>query len=148
MTGYAISLEIADDSGDFPIVQVWRRVNSTFHTRVGTSCGLSENDITMVTDHYDKEYYLGNVSCIGNNSIEFQSGDVIGYYQSELLRYQLWSFAFSGYTAYHQDVNSPLSTLNINSANATDSRQPMIQVIHGKNMHFIMKGKFNEFDKS
>ena len=89
MTGCATSLQIAEDIGDFPIVQVWHPINFTFYTRVGTAYGLTEDDINRTTDHYDNVYYLGNVSCTGNDINEFQSGDVIGYYQSDRPRYLL-----------------------------------------------------------
>ena len=138
MTGCATSLQIAEDIGDFPIVQVWHPINFTFYTRVGTAYGLTEDDINRTTDHYDNVYYLGNVSCTGNDINEFQSGDVIGYYQSDRPRYLLWNAAFSGYTYYHHDVNSTLDTFNINNANVIDSRQLLIQVIHGKNINGML----------
>ena len=76
------------------------------------------------------DYSLGNVSCAGNNSIEFQLGDVIGYYS---VSYQLWSVANDGYISYHHNTNSLLKTFDINNADITyNNRRPLIQVMYGK----------------
>ena len=133
ITGYLISLEEASSSGDYPIVQVWHPTSSTVYTRVDTECPLTANDIDRMRNG-DDEYYLGNVSCTGDNRIEFQSGDVLGYYHANEVHYRLWSTDTAGYTAYHRDRNSPLNTLNINanSVDETDNRQPLIQVMYGK----------------
>ena len=131
ITGYLISLKETNSSGDYPIVQVWRRhhTNLQIYNIVNTLCALTESDISNMGD-----YYLGNVSCTENERIKFQSGDVLGYYHANEVRYRLWSTDTAGYTAYHRDRNSPLNTLNINanSVDETDNRQPLIQVMYGK----------------
>ena len=132
ITGYLISLEDASSSArDYPIVQVWRRnhTNQQLYNRVNTLCALTRSNITNMG-----EYYLGNVSCTGNERIEFQSGDVIGYYHANEVRRRLWTTDTTGYTVYERDVNSPLDTLNINASDVvkTENRQPLIQVMFGK----------------
>ena len=79
-------------------------------------------------------YYLGNVSCTGDNRIEFQSGDVIGYYHSNKVRYRLWNIETMGYTSYGRVRNSPPNNFNINGQgiDGTQNRQPLIQVLYGK----------------
>ena len=131
ITGYLISLEGASSSGDYPIVQVWRchRTNQQLYNRVNTLCALTGSNITSRGD-----YYLGNVSCTGNERVEFQSGDVIGYYHANEVQYLLWTTDTTGYTAHQRDVNSPLDTFNINANNVDEivNRQPLIQVMFGK----------------
>ena len=128
ITGYLISLESVSDSGGYPSVQVWHPTSSTVYTRVDTECALTANDISNMGD-----YYLGDVSCNGNNRIEFQSGDVIGYHQGDEMRYRLWSIETMGYTSYYHDESNPLTTFNINNVDGTiENRQPLIQVIYGK----------------
>ena len=130
-----ISLERDGDSGNFPSVQVWRPMNQAIYTLVGTVCALTANDIDEMTDNMGDvtgEYFLGEVSCTGNNRIDFQSGDVIGYHQGDELRYRVWNINAMGYTSYHHDVSSPLTTFNINNVDGTiDDMQPLIQVIYG-----------------
>ena len=79
-------------------------------------------------------YYLGNVSCVESNRIEFQSGDVIGYRQGAPMRYRLWNINNAGYTSYHCDGgNCPLDTFNIaNNVDSTADAQPLIQLMFGK----------------
>ena len=134
--GYLISLELVDDKkGSYPRVQVWHPTSSTEYTRVDTECALTASDISMMQDENEDDYYLGNVSCTGSNRIEFQSGDVIGYYHGDPLRFRLWSIDIdvNGYTVYHQDASSSLNTFTVNNdVSSPDNRQPLIQVMYGK----------------
>ena len=129
ITGYLISLEIASSSGDYPIVQVWHPTTSTVYTRVATECPLTANDIDRMRN--GDEYHLGNVSCTGDNRIEFQSGDIIGYYHANEVRYRLWNIETMGYTAYSRERKNP-PNFNINGIDGTENRQPLIQVLYGK----------------
>jgi len=101
ITGYQISLtSVIKDSGNYPIVQVWRPTSSTTYTRVDNACPLSDGDITLIEDGISDEDNIGNVSCTGNSTIEFQSGDVIGYYNGRCrLSYRLQSIQNIGYTS-------------------------------------------------
>ena len=130
ITGYLISLESDSSSGDYPIVQVWNPTSSTVYTRVDTECSLAESDIRRIRN--GDEYYLGNVSCTGDNRIEFQSGDVIGYHHANTVRYKLWNIGTTGYTSYSRDEESPPNMFNINNVDNSDTGQPLIQVLYGK----------------
>ena len=134
VTGFLISLESDSSSGSYPSVQVWHPISSTEYTRVDTECELTDSDISMMRDGNGNDYYLGNVSCTGNNRIEFQSGDVIGYHHGSSVLYRLWSIDTNGYTTYHHDTSSPLNTFNINDndVSSTDNSQPLIEVMYGK----------------
>ena len=134
VTGYLISLESANNSsGGYPSVQVWHPTSSTEYTRVNTECALTENDISMMMDGNGHDYYLGNVSCTGNNRIEFQSGDVIGYHQGSPVRYQLWTVQYIGYRAYYHITNSTLNTFIISNDVPTHNDMiPMIELMYGK----------------
>ena len=125
ITGYLISLESASSSGDYPIVQVWHPTSSTVYTRVVTECPLTESDIDRMRNGGD-EYYFGNASCTGDNRIEFQSGDVIGYYHGNEVRYRLWSIGTMGYTSYNRDEENPPNMFNTNNVDNSDTSQPLI----------------------
>ena len=132
ITGYLISLDRHSSSGDYPIVQVWHPpTNSTTqYTRVDTKCLLTESNINRIRN--GDEYYLGNVSCTGDNRIEFQSGDIIGHYHANNVRYRLWSIGTTGYISHVRTENSPPNTFNVNGAENSFTRQPLIQVMYGK----------------
>ena len=134
ITGYLISLDSNGNSGDYPIVQVWHPTDSSFtvYTKIDNECPLTASDITMMSGG-NGDYYLGNVSCTGTNRIEFQAGDVIGYYHGSSVCYRLWRTDTGGYTSYHWDVSSPLTDFDISINNGTTpNRQPLIQVMYGK----------------
>ena len=123
-----------EDSGEYPTIQIWRPIvqNSTIYDKVGTVCTLTADDIINTTTN-ELSYHLANMSCTGDNRTEFQSGDVIGYYQYNSSHSQLLSVVIEGYTSYR--INSSLTSLtsiNISLFNTLRSIQPLIQVMYGK----------------
>ena len=138
ITGYLISLESDSSSGNYPTVQVWHPTSSRVYTRVDTECPLTNNDISRMTDMGD-EYYLGNVTCTGDNRIQFESGDIIGYHQSNEVRYSVWNIVTTGYTSYFRDEDNPINMFSTNT-DETETWQPLIQVLYGKLItHVIFK---------
>ena len=78
-------------------------------------------------------YYFACLSLNRSSQIEFQSGDVIGYYQPPDPRRLIWSVSTSGYTSYSNNVTSPSTSIDINNVhNAEINRQPLIDIIFGK----------------
>ena len=135
ITGYLVSVE---KDGmffeNYPRIQIWHPTSPTVYSRVGTLCELTESDISRMTDNAGNEYHLGNVSCTVNEQIEFQSGDIIGYYQVSILRYRLWNNGTVGYTSYHEErfFNAP-DTIDTSSVDNTFSNtKPLIQLMYGK----------------
>ena len=122
ITGYQISLRpgaVTDPEISLPpIVQVWHPISSTVYTRVDTECLLTANDITLMSGGPTNIYYLGSMSCTGNNRIEFQAGDVIGFYHGSFALYDVYTITTMGYISYIFDVNNQLDTLNINNADS------------------------------
>ncbi|XP_065899134.1 uncharacterized protein [Dysidea avara] len=123
ITGYMVSLNQDDDEeGDYPRIQVWRpEAGSQVYNRIDQYT-LSQNDINRRNN-----YYLANVAFTGSSRIEFQSGDIIGYYQPSDPRYTVWSVQTSGYNSYSLSGRSS-TTFSLNSANNDEGRQPLIQV--------------------
>ena len=114
-----------DEEGDYPRIQVWRpEAGSQVYNRIDQYT-LSQNDINRRNN-----YYLANVAFTGSSRIEFQSGDIIGYYQPSDPRYTVWSVQTSGYNSYSLSGRSS-TTFSLNSANNDEGRQPLIQVSLG-----------------
>ena len=135
ISGYLIRLEEnVVDSTEYPSIHVWHPINQnlTIYNKVGAMCILTADDIVNITEN-GSLYHLGNISCTGNNRIEFQSGDVIGYYQSNSSHYRLLNGnTTEGYTSYSSN-NSSLTSIDISNVNHTyKSTQPLIQVMYGK----------------
>ena len=129
ITGYMASLNQDDDEFDecnFPRILVWRPLNTeqTTYTIVNTYT-LSSRNIDRMGN-----YYFADVSFTGNDRIEFQSGDVIGYRHRSSPCYTLWSISTGGYTSY-SDRSISNDMINFDDSSATSDRQPLIQVIFG-----------------
>lgn len=128
--GFIISLNLDDESDvEYPSIQVWRNVNSSLYILIG-QYQLQESDISR-----KQNYYLANVTLNGNNRIEFQLKDVIGYYHPSESRYQVWSIENTrGYDIYRISTESPLSLLNTRriSISANQDERPLIQTVYGK----------------
>ena len=122
---------LSDDHGirhDYPYFQVWRpsSVGSAMYNKIG-EVQLQSDDQLNGSDNF----WTANITLTGNNSIEFQSGDVVGYYHPPDASYRVRSIPTDGYILYqfegsHQSVN-----LN-NNDDSDNYRQPLIQFTIGK----------------
>ena len=158
ITGFMASLNLNQDRDSFclnPTIIVWQPMNTErtlYSIRVFYT--LRNDDINAMGD-----YYFANVSFTGNDRIEFQSGDVIGYWhrfrrvQTILFGvvtrqpcYTMWNIETAGYTSY--SVSPTSDAVNISDDNIfvnisddsvaiTTDRRPLIQVIFGKTIATI-----------
>ena len=108
--------------------QVWRAasVSSTIYNKIGEVQLLSDQVAT--NSNSCKE---GNIILTGNNTIEVQSGDVVGYYHPPDARYRVLTIQTNGYRLY-QFSGSPDSVDLNNNIDNDDRRQPLIQFAIGK----------------
>ena len=132
INSFIVSLKLDDDTDvEYPYIQVWRNLSSVAYTLVG-QYQLQKSDITKRLN-----YYLANVTLTGANRIEFQSEDVVGYYQPSRPRFLVWSDEnVRGYTTYNVDSQSPLNMVMINtrfiSRRVNQDERPLIQALYGK----------------
>ena len=132
INGLIVSLKLDDDNDvEYPYIQVWRNLSSVAYTLVG-QYQLQKSDITKRLN-----YYLANVTLTGANRIEFQSEDVVGYYQPSRPRFLVWSDEnVRGYTTYNVDSQSPLDMVTINTRffghRVNQDERPLIQALYGK----------------
>ena len=97
----------------------------------------------METDYQVTQGY-NNLEAIidltGEKRIEFQPGDIIGYYQPPQSCYRVLYVNTMGYVFYRFNETSPDSppkSLNLSEANKThNSRQPLLQFTFGKKCIF------------
>ena len=117
---------------NLPLFQVWHptSLNSTTHNKIG-EVQLPAGNRTGSSS--STRYYYANLSLNSNNQIEFQSGDVIGYYQPSDPARGIWSIQTNDYISYSNTVSNPSMSIDISSADNTDNnRQPLIEVMFGK----------------
>ena len=115
-----------------PSIIVWQPMNAeqTLYN-IRDSYALNNSHINAMED-----YYFANVSFTGNDRIEFQSGDVIGYWhRSRPFCYRVWNIRTAGYTSYgvRATLNNNINTIDIDDGSTivTTDRQPLIQVTFG-----------------
>ena len=119
-----------DDSmnrNEYPFFQVWRpaSVGSTIFNKIG-EVQLSDDQVTGSSD-----YRRATIILTGNNSIEVQSGDVVGYYHPPQSRYRVRTIQTDGYILYQFSGSHESVDLN-NYQNRSNEHQPLIQFAIGK----------------
>ena len=117
---------------DLPLFQVWHpsSLNASTYKKVGETQLPAGNFIAIGAG---RSYYYAILSLNSNNQIEFQSGDVIGYYEPSSPRRLIGSIQTSGYISYSNAVTSPSTSIDINNVNNIEAnRQPLFEVMFGK----------------
>ena len=78
-------------------------------------------------------YRTPNIILTGDNTIEVQSGDVVGYYREGGARYRLRTIPADEYILYEFDSesNGPTS-VNLSNADRDINEQPLIEFTIGK----------------
>ena len=120
---------------NLPLFQVWHptSLNSSTYNKIG-EVQLPPGDFVAVG--VGRTYFHANLPLNGNSQIEFQSGDVIGYYQPTNSQRSIGSIQTSGYTSYSNNVTSPLTSIDISTVDNTDNNhQPLIAVMFGKTIN-------------
>ena len=120
-----------NNGNNFPLFQVWHptSLNSNIYKKIGEVQLPPGDRITFLIFNY----YFANLSLNTNSQIEFQSGDVIGYYQPSNPRRLIWSIQTSGYISYSNTVTSPTTSIDTNNTSSVEANsQPLIEVKFGK----------------
>ena len=83
------------------------------------------------------DYQTANIILTGNNTIEVQSGDVVGYYHPPQSRYRVRILQTAGYIQCR--FNGSFESVDINNNTGNSSQQPLIQFTIGKCVpnHFL-----------
>ena len=124
---------IVDDNrnrNDYPSFQVWRpsSIGSIIYNRIG-EVQLKSNQVTG-----SGTYQTANIILTDDNTIELQSGDVVGYYHPLQSRYRVRDISTAGYVLYRFDGSSVPNSINLRNYDAIggNSRQPLIQFTIGR----------------
>ena len=143
ITGYMVSLdrqveEIEEDECNFPSILVWRPLNieqtTTYH--IVNTYTLSRNDDI---DRENNNYYFGDITFDGNDRIEVQPGDVMGYRHRSKACYTVWSNEAADYTSYStNDISDNAINISDSSMTSDSNLQPLIQVDFGMIASYII----------
>ena len=128
ITSIRARVRFNDSTNDSLSFQVWRpsSVGSTIYNKIGEVQLQSDDQLTG-----SGNFRIANIILTGNNSIEVQSGDVVGYYHPPDARYQVRTINTSGYILYR--FNGSYASVNLNNNfRSNNYRQPLIQFTIGK----------------
>jgi len=103
---------------------MWRpsSPNSTIYNKI--------DEVVILEDHVStgSDGFLEvNISLSGDNRTEFQSGDVVGYYHPNDVRYTIRDLLTDGYVLYEFTANQTDSVNLIDADITRNRRQPIIQ---------------------
>ena len=129
ITSITAKVDSDDSRSTYPFFQVWRliSVNSTIYNKTG-EVQLSDDEVTG-----SGTYQTANIILTGNNRIEVQSGDVVGYYHPSNSRYRVRDISTDGYVLYRFDGSPAANNLEdlSQSDHVFNYRQPLLQFAIG-----------------
>ena len=129
ITGVAASMDMSPLGSNLPLFQVWHPTSSVYH-KVG-EIELPLGDYITGTENY----YFANLSLNTSSQIEFQSGDIIGYYQPTDSKRLIFSIQAAEYNSLSDTATNPTTSIDIHNVdNIETQRQPLIEVTFGKIM--------------
>ena len=129
---------------NFPSFQVWRpsQPGSMIYNRTGEVQLQSDDQVTTGSNGFLEM----NIILTGDDRIEFQSGDVVGYYHPNSSRYQVRNLQTDGYVLYRFDVSPTPTSVGLSEANfVSQLRQPLIQFAVGMYFHSFNDKTLNVF---
>ena len=118
-----------NSSSDYPSFQVWRppSIGSTMYNKIG-EVQLQSDDQLSVVNNVTR---IATITLTGNNTMEVQSGDVVGYYHPPDARLRVIMRRTDEYRVY--EFSGTRETVNLNDIfNNTNNLQPLIQFTIGE----------------
>ena len=131
ITGIRARVRFISSRTNYPFFQVWRwaSVGSTVYNKIGEVQLQSDDQVIRGSNNYSEV----NIILTGNNTIEVQSGDVVGYYQPSQSWYRVRDIENSGYIQYW--FIGSFESVDISNNTGNSRRQPLIQFTIGKYVH-------------
>ncbi|XP_065903482.1 uncharacterized protein [Dysidea avara] len=131
ITGITASLHRVYSDGTDPYFELWHPTSHDLGVFDKVDeVQLVESKVIQIghDPNDDFTYWVVNITLNDDDRIEFEAGDVIGYYHPARSRYNVWSITTSGYRGFANNFTTPLSTINLNTQYITGSNvQPLIQ---------------------
>ena len=134
ITSIRARVRFNNSRSEFPSFQLWRPVSvgSKMYNKIGEVQLQSDDQVTLGRSNKHGEANI-ILPITGNNTIEVQSGDVVGYYHPPDARYQVRTIQTDGYIIYRFNISSVPTSLYLSDADHNDNnRQPLIQFTIGK----------------
>ena len=115
---------------NYPIFQLWRPVSTSSRIYNKTGEVQLKSDDQVIGDGNNR---LATIILTGNNTIEIQPGDVVGYYHPPKSRYRVRYRNITGYIVYQFNGSNNSNSVNLSNAiTHSNRRQPLIEFTIGK----------------
>ena len=134
ITGITASMNRVASGITDPYLQVWHPPTPGIDVfdKVG-EVQLVESEVVEEVGNNNDTYWLVNITVNDDDRIEFEAGDVIGYYHPPDTRYRVWSITTAGYIAFGSRLDNSSNAINIDTQEvSSNNRQPLIQFVIGK----------------
>ncbi|XP_065903516.1 CUB and sushi domain-containing protein 1-like isoform X2 [Dysidea avara] len=129
ITGITASMDRNNGGVNDPYVEVWHPITpgSDVFDKVG-EVQLVESKVVEEVDNNNKTYWLINITLNDDDRIEFETGDVIGFYHPPDSRYGVWAIKTTGYTAFFYILSTPSRTIYLEKSDISQANtQPLMQ---------------------
>ena len=133
ITDITVSMDRIAAGVNDPYLEVWHPPTPGIGVfdKVG-EVQLVESKVAEEVDNDNSTYWLVNITLNDDDRIEFEAGDVIGYYHPPDTRYRVWTIITAGYRLYANDVAVASSIINLNTQRTIiNDVQPLIQLTIG-----------------
>ena len=146
ITSIRLRVYLNEQRSNYLSFQVWRPAASILYNRIG-EVQLQPDDqfdgIDGITGQVGiHRQRIANIKLTSNNTIEFQSGDVVGYYHPPDPRYSIVNAQLDGYMWY-EFSGSPESVDIHSRLDDGDRRLPLIQITIGKSV--IQSSSYSDY---
>ena len=114
---------------NYPSFQVWRpsSVGSTIYNKIGEVQLQSDDQVTRGGNGLRE----ANIILTGNDTIEFQSGDVVGYYHPPDSRYRVSVITANEYELYWFNGSPASNSVDLSERDGMYNAQPLLQFTIG-----------------
>ena len=130
ITSISARVLFEEENSKYPFFQVWRpaSVGSTVYNKIDEIQLQLEDQLYVI----DYNVRLATIILTDNNTVEFQSGDVVGYYHPFNARFRVITRRTNGYRVYEFTGIHESVELNNTFDNDNYFLQPLIQFTIGK----------------
>ena len=135
ITGITASMMKVGSDGTDPSVEVWhpRTPSMDVFDKIG-EVQLVESEVVEEVDNNNNTYWLVNITVNDDDRIEFEAGDVVGYFHPPDTRYRVWSIETEGYRIFANEFSNALNIMDLTNKDiSVNNRQPLIQFTIGMN---------------
>ena len=132
ITSVIASMSMVRKNGTDPFIEVWHPTTTDMNVldKIG-EVQLVENKVVEEVDNDSNSYWLVNITLNDDDRIEFEAGDVIGYYHPPDTRFLVWNIPSLGYQIIANNFGNGSKAIKFGKDVSLNNLQSLIQVTIG-----------------